>query len=189
MHWFTADLHLGHDNIRRYCNRPFDSVELMDARIITNWNSVIQPEDDVWIVGDFAFGKADAWSNYLSRLMGRKHLILGNHDREKIWSGPMIGQQFQTLTHYHELKIEDEEMDCEQLIVLCHYAFQTWNKSHHGSWHLHGHSHGTLPSPDTMARMDVGVDTNDFKPYSYEDVKRVMTRKVFKPVDHHGAKE
>jgi calcineurin-like phosphoesterase family protein len=80
-------------------------------------------------------------------------------------------------------------MGVKHKIVLCHYAFEVWNKRHFGSWCLHGHSHGTLPSPDHMARYDVGVDNNDYFPVSYEQVKFIMTRKVFKPIDHHGTKK
>ncbi len=32
--WFTSDTHFGHDAIRRYCNRPFASVEEMDDQLI-----------------------------------------------------------------------------------------------------------------------------------------------------------
>ena len=41
--FFTADLHLGHDNIRRHCRRPFGTVEEMDEAIIANWNGAVIP--------------------------------------------------------------------------------------------------------------------------------------------------
>ena len=59
-----------------------------------------------------------------------------------------------------------------QLIVLCHYSMRKWNKSHYGSWHLYGHSHGNLP-PLGLS-FDVGVDTNDYYPYSLDDVSNKM---------------
>ncbi len=37
-----------------------------------------------------------------------------------------------------------------------------------------------------MSRLDVGVDPRGMRPVSYDDVKAIMTKKVFKPVDHHG---
>jgi hypothetical protein len=36
--------------------------------------------------------------------------------------------------------------DFGQPIVLCHYAMRVWNRSHHGAWHLYGHSRGNLPA-------------------------------------------
>lgn len=55
-----------------------------------------------------------------------------------------------------------------------------------GSWHLYGHSHGNLPDDPNSLSFDVGVDTNNFKPYSLKDVERIMAGKTFKPIDHHG---
>lgn len=181
--WFTSDTHFGHKNILKYCNRPFKSIQEHDETLIMNWNSVVRPEDTIYHLGDFAFTDREKVKKILRRLMGNKHFIRGNHD--KVMKQEILGH-FVTHGDYKEIKVPDAEMDLRQVIVLCHYAFQVWNKSHHGSWHLHGHSHGTLPSPDHMARVDVGVDVWNYFPVSYEQIKQHMTRKVFKPVDHHG---
>jgi calcineurin-like phosphoesterase family protein len=183
---FTADLHLGHANIIKYCNRPFSNVEEMDEELIRRWNSVVEPGDKVYHLGDFCFVREVEKANYyLSRLNGHKFFLKGNHDKGR--HRPTRG--FSDLGHYYELKVEDKEMERKQLIVLCHYAFLVWNKSHHGSWHLFGHSHGTLPrwvEDDSRACMDVGVDSHDYYPVSYDNVKLIMAGKKFKPTDHHG---
>lgn len=72
-----------------------------------------------------------------------------------------------------------------QRIILCHYAFRVWNSSHHGSWHLYGHSHGSLPDDLGALSWDVGSDNNNFTPISFEQVKEIMSHKTFVPVDHH----
>lgn len=183
--WFTADTHFGHANIIKYCNRPFENAHENDEILTANWNSVVQPDDRIYHLGDFGFGSKGYMNKILNRLMGQKFFIRGNHD--KSIRGDVLNH-WEFDVPYYELKVDDEEMDVKQLIVLCHYAFEVWNKKHWGSWHLHGHSHGTLPSSDSQARLDVGVDNNDYFPVSYEKVKEIMTRKVFKPVDHHGRK-
>ena len=43
--FFTSDLHFGHKNIIRYDNRPFLSVEEMDAEIVRRWNAKVSPDD------------------------------------------------------------------------------------------------------------------------------------------------
>jgi calcineurin-like phosphoesterase family protein len=75
-----------------------------------------------------------------------------------------------------------------QDITLCHYALRVFNKSHHGSWHLYGHSHGTLPDDPNSLSFDVGVDCHNYFPISLDQVKKIMSKKTWKPIDHHGKK-
>jgi calcineurin-like phosphoesterase family protein len=80
--WGTGDTHFYHWNIGRpdYCNRPDDWQEL----IVERWNEVVQPEDWVLHVGDFAFGRDAKLHRIIkirTRLNGRILLIWGNHDR------------------------------------------------------------------------------------------------------------
>lgn len=79
MVYFTADLHLGHENIIHHCSRPFRTVEEMDRALIDAWNKRVGPEDTVYILGDLMFSCKDP-AGYLRQLAGKKHLILGNHD-------------------------------------------------------------------------------------------------------------
>lgn len=183
--FFTSDTHFGHFNIIRYCKRNFLSLEEMDQYIIKKWNEKIGHKDEVYHLGDFAIGSSRDVLKYRWQLNGNIYLLRGNHDRGV--KGDAL-TAFNWVKDYHELKINDREMGVKQKIILSHYAFLTWNNSHYGSWMLHGHSHGTLPESDKVARIDVGTDTNDFTPYSYEDIKFIMTKKVFKPIDRHGEK-
>ena len=52
------------------------------------------------------------------------------------------------------------------------------NRSHHGAWHLYGHSHGNLPDTRTSLSMDVGVDTHDFRPWHFDEINLLMTEKA-----------
>lgn len=74
-----ADTHFGHENIIKYCNRPFRDVEEMDKVLIKNWNETVSNDDVVLMLGDFAFGK-DKIEEYTPKLHGKKILIKGNHD-------------------------------------------------------------------------------------------------------------
>ena len=179
--FFIADTHFGHWKIVLHCKRPFSSIEDHDETLIANWNAVVpdDPKAIVYHLGDFAFAKKPRVLELLDRLHGTIYLLRGNHERSM--RGKEIFDRLGFIRDYFELKIRDEETGAKQLIVLCHYPFQTWNKRIHRSWHLHGHSHGRLPSGADMARMDVGVDARNFYPTSYSAVEEVMTRKVFKP--------
>lgn len=76
--FFIADTHFGDDNIRRYENRPFDTILEMNEALIKNWNSVVTGEDRVYVLGDFGADKNEA--DILVKLKGIKYLVKGNHD-------------------------------------------------------------------------------------------------------------
>lgn len=81
--WFTSDLHFGHRNIIKFCNRPWETVEEMDKALIENWNSVVGKNDIVFDLGDFAFAPNWRWKEIISQLNGKHYLILGNHEINK----------------------------------------------------------------------------------------------------------
>jgi len=189
--FFTSDTHFFHTNIIEYANRPFANVEDMNDEIIRNWNDTVPKDGIIYHLGDFALGNQTETLNILNRLNGQIYLIRGNHEKT-VMSKQFLRSKFAGIFDYVcELNVDDPEAtyvsgNGKQLIVLSHYAFEVWRNSHHGSWHLHGHSHNTLPTPDDKLRLDVGVDNPlcDFYPISYNRVKEHMKTKKFKPVNH-----
>jgi calcineurin-like phosphoesterase family protein len=176
--FFTADTHFHHANIIKYANRPFANVQEMDETIITNWNSKVKRDDIVYHDGDFVFGpnKIRDAANLRRRLNGRIHLIWGNHDNQN----PEFASIFDSAQDYLEISVN------KQRIILMHYAMRIWNKSHHGTWMLYGHSHGTLPDDPNLLSFDIGVDCHNFFPLSFDEVAAIMKKKTWKPIDHHG---
>lgn len=80
--YFIADTHFGDEDIIRYENRPFKDALEMDAYLINRWNSIVNKEDSVFILGDFAaYADIDKIKSILSALNGEKVLVMGNHDR------------------------------------------------------------------------------------------------------------
>ena len=84
-HWYTADTHFGHENVIKFCERPFANTGQMDQVLLTNLRDRVGPADDLWIVGDFAFGPRAKDARYLDEIFGqlpgaRRHLVVGNHD-------------------------------------------------------------------------------------------------------------
>lgn len=181
---FTSDTHWGHTNIIKYSNRPFDSVEDMNEALIANWNAVVKYDDTVYHLGDFAFLPYDNLKRTARRLNGTKHFIYGNHDKEihRHEADLIRSGTFASIQNYYELKHDG------QFIVLFHYGQRVWNKGHHGSIHLYGHSHGSLPPQGKS--VDVGVDckeiTHEYRPVSFDEVMAYMSKREFQAVDHHG---
>ena len=85
--FFTSDTHFYHGNIIRFCNRPFEDVEMMNETIISNWNNTVGLDDTVFHLGDFCLGGSAEWTKILDRLNGKIYLILGNHDLKNLRQG------------------------------------------------------------------------------------------------------
>ncbi len=182
MIYFTSDLHFSHKNIINACRRPFHSVENMEKLLIMNWNELVTPQDDIWILGDFSFAKKAKTAEIAGQLNGHKKLVMGNHDHESKSFYESIFEEVYDFGKEIKPLIDGQR----QRIVLCHYAMKTWNGSHYGAWNLHGHSHGTLEDDGNSLQHDVGVDVNGYYPISLDRVAKIMANKTFVPVDHHG---
>ncbi|MEM8654116.1 MAG: metallophosphoesterase [Pseudomonadota bacterium] len=162
--WYTADTHFGHENVMTFCDRPFSSVEEMDAVLIENMCDRVHDDDDLWIIGDFAFGPRSKDASYLrsvfDRLPGaRKHLIVGNHDREPTSSLP-----WDTVSPLVELR----DGPIKQMNTLCHYPMITWNHARRGALKLFGHVHNNwLGSRNSV---NVGVDVWDYAHVQFDDI-------------------
>ncbi|MDO8610978.1 MAG: phosphoesterase [bacterium] len=184
-YFWTADFHLNHKNVIKYSQRPFKDVEEMNETIISNWNKVVKNEDIVYFLGDYAFGNAKFIAETLRQLKGNIKFLWGNHEKplkqfaRGISNYPDLQDRLEFLGDYKEVKIN------EQFIVMCHYAFKVWNKSHFGSWNLFAHSHGSLKDDINSLSIDVGVDCHNFTPINFEQIKEIMSKKCWKPIDHH----
>ena len=159
-------------------------MEDMNEGLIANWNSRVRNGDTVFHCGDFAFTKDHgAISAIVKRLNGHIFLIRGNHDCDKVikkvegfaWVGARYQNKF--------AKVD------KQLVFCSHYAHRVWDHAQHGAFHVFGHSHNGLADDPTMLSCDVGVDAWNCFPVSFEELREVMAKKVFVPVDHHGKAE
>lgn len=169
--WLISDTHFNHANILRFTTkdgekcRPFPSLSDMNEKMIYEWNSVIKPQDKVYHLGDVFFGRQDEADTLLSRLMGHKRLIVGNHDTiygkgnvlqkhfQKIflwrkWSGMAL-----LLTHVpvHESVLGEDRFSGEDFINV----------------HGHTHNNGSPKGP----YKSVCVELTGYRPVHIEEVK------------------
>lgn len=164
----TSDTHFGHDNIIKYCNRPFSNSEEMNKSLIERWNSRVSEADTVVFLGDFAMGRGVTEQlivSILNRLNGYKFMILGNHDMPSKYSIGLKAivekNQLEKVTicneQIHSFKHGHVEFVC------CHYPLAEWDQKHRGSVNLHGHVHTEFNKHELhqmrqMHRYDIGVD-------------------------------
>lgn len=160
--FFTADEHFSHYNAIKYSNRPFKSVEEMNETLINNHNSIVGKDDITFHLGDFTLLNSIEWvhKDLIDQLNGEHIFLKGSHD---YW-----------MKDKNSLTLVDLMVD-NYHITLCHYCLRTWPRSHYNSWHLYGHSHGGLPSIGKSH--DVGVDNNNYYPFTFDQIKGIMKDK------------
>lgn len=131
--YFTADLHLGHENVIRYDNRPFSCAQEMDSVIIENWNSRVRKCDTVYVLGDVSWHREAETVSILESLNGRKILVKGNHDK----LSRKVQKMFDEVCDYKEIRLN------EKYVTLCHYPIPFFNRQHSGAYMFYGHVHNS----------------------------------------------
>jgi len=80
--WITSDLHLFHNKPFIYEPRGFNSVYEMNNAILYNWNSVVEPDDHVYCLGDLMLNNNEEGIRLIKQLKGNIHVVRGNHDSD-----------------------------------------------------------------------------------------------------------
>lgn len=188
--FWTSDTHWSHNNIIKYCKRPFSSVEEMNETLIKNWNSVVKSEDIVFHLGDFMFGNVNRFWDFRSRLNGKIYLIHGNHDYELMDKGNIEGG-FEMVVPQMKIVVDGQK------IYLNHFPMLTFDGIYKEKpcWQLFGHVHSSpiAVSPDIdrlkyllPTQYDVGVDNNNYTPISFEQVKEIINKQLQKAGKIHS---
>jgi calcineurin-like phosphoesterase family protein len=184
--WFTSDMHFGHANIITYSRRPFRDLDHMHGELIERWNEVVQPHDDVWVLGDVAMGSIEESLKLIPRLNGRKLLVTGNHDRCWAFHGakhePWI-QRYQDagFDEIHQGQVPFSLGD--QPVEMCHFPYRGDSQyedrylqarpQDNGKWLLHGHVHETWKQWGRM--INVGCDVWDYRPVASSELADLIT--------------
>ncbi len=177
--FFIADTHFGADTILCYENRPFASVEDMDACMIERWNQCVGQEDTVYVLGDFsAYMDAEKDRELLAKLNGMKILIIGNHDTHRSpeeWRRlgfqecspwPIIYKDFFMLSH-------------EPLYINTNMPYAN----------IYGHVHGNASYKDVSAQsICISVERIDYRPMEFTELWDKIKSAKGKAVDSAGSR-
>lgn len=141
---YISDCHFYHDNLcRNLDHRGFIDFEEMNEFMIKQWNSRVTPKDDVYILGDFCFGKGDAAERIIKQLKGKLHLIIGNHDRF-LQDKSFDRRLFRSIEPYSEIRDKGRTVILSHYPVFCYKG--QYRKNTDGSpatYMLYGHVHNT----------------------------------------------
>ncbi|MCS3893467.1 calcineurin-like phosphoesterase family protein [Bradyrhizobium japonicum USDA 38] len=167
--FFIADPHYFHaspdraDGIIGMCNRPFANGREMNEVMASSWRAVVQKDDDVICLGDFAHrAEPDALREMFDSLPGRKTLVIGNHDGPETRSLPWTD-----LKEIAYVNVETTKL------VVCHFPMLSWPGSRKPSTlMLYGHHHGKIPG--NRQSCDIGVDVMGWAPVRLSQIKAHM---------------
>lgn len=173
--WFTSDLHFSHDRDFVWQERGFNSIQEMNEKIIENFNSVIEPDDILYILGDCMLNDNEAGEKYLSQINGKKIFIRGNHDTDT-----RVEEIYKKYTD-EEIKWADMIKYKKKSIYLSHYPTIVTNA---GEWHnlvlnFYGHTHQkTNFYQDYVNMYHVGVDSHNCYPVLIDDAIEEIKTKI-----------
>lgn len=164
-----ADTHFGHENVIKYGNRPFQDALEMDEQLIASWNSVVDEDDLVYVLGDFTLSRRiDVIANLVNRLKGRKVLIMGNHDTRKPKDYVECG--FEVATR--------KPMMVEPGVILMHEPFSDPSFIVPNYIYFFGHVHNKKTLMDDYPNcMCVSVERIGYKPIDLDGCIRRLRKK------------
>jgi calcineurin-like phosphoesterase family protein len=179
----TSDTHFGHDREFLFSPRGFKSIEEHDAAVIANWNSVVQPDDIVYHLGDVMLNDNEHGLECLRQLNGQIKIIPGNHDTDR------------RLELYAQL----ENVEVLPVAITLKYKKYNFYLSHHPTLtsnlekapylrmhliNLYGHTHQQKHFFEDMPFMfHVGMDSNNNTPVLLDDAIQMMKDETQKCID------
>lgn len=161
--FFISDTHFGHENIIKYCDRPFTTVKEMNEKIIKNWNSVVKRDDIVYFLGDFCFGDVNP-EKMLKKLNGKKRMILGNHDRIK--GGVLTSLDFWKSVGFEI--VYDRPVVYNDYFILSHFPINGSGKNY-PFLNIHGHIHNSVLTNGNY--FNVCVEEINYTPISIDKIR------------------
>lgn len=187
-HYFISDLHFGHEREFIYKARGFDSIYDMNEEYVKRWNETVDNEDDVYILGDVILGAASN-IDYVKRLNGKLHIVLGNHDtanRERMY------KELPNVVEVAEVGIRFKYGKYH--FVLTHYPMLTGNLERESlkqmTCNIYGHTHQKSKFYEDRPYMYcVCADANGGYPEEIEEIILEMNRKVQECLEFLDAEE
>lgn len=175
--WFSSDWHFNHDREFIWKARGFSSVQDMNEAIIERHNSVITPEDTIYVLGDLMLGGQDTSGlDMIAAINGTKIIIAGNHDTDRRRQEYINKLGLQV---YDALRITHRGYH----FYLSHYPTLTANLEKESlkqcTLNLFGHTHQKERFYNDIPMMyHVGVDSHSCYPIGIDAIIAEMKEKV-----------
>jgi calcineurin-like phosphoesterase family protein len=163
--FLIADTHFGDDTIRRYENRPFSGVTVMDREMISRWNTTVSKDDIVYVLGDF--GAEGYEKSILTQLNGVKYLVKGNHDTKSNAAYRQFGFE----------EVYDHPIIIDGFWIFSHDALYVNSNMPYAN--LFGHVHNSPIVKNYSAQhYCVSAERINYTPIDFDDIKRKVKESV-----------
>ena len=188
--WLTSDWHFGHDREFIWGLRGFDCVNDMNDYLISAYNSVVKPEDDVYVLGDLILGDVHN-IDYVKQMNGKLHIVRGNHDTDNRW------EEYSKLPNVVEMQNAIYLKYKKHHFYLSHFPTLTGNLQKETitqmTLNLFGHTHqqtnfyNFVKSDDEVVEIlymyHVGVDSHNCYPILLDEIILQMHDKYKESID------
>ncbi len=184
MIYLSSDLHFNHSREFVYKPRGFDSVEDMNIAIVNNFNSIVTPEDDLYLLGDLMLGQdMEAGLELVRQLNGRIHIVRGNHDSDRRW------EAYRELPNVIEMAAAIYLHYRKYHFYLSHFPTLTGNLEKESlkqmTCNLFGHTHSKEHFFEDRPYMyNVAVDAHNCTPVLLDHIIVEMNEKVKECIDY-----
>lgn len=189
--FFTSDWHIGHFNVLKYDQRPFQDLNHMHRVLINNYNSTVPENGICYFLGDVGYCKGDIVGKIMAECHGTKILIIGNHDKN---THSMYAQGFDCVLNTAVFYIGTHRVSMSHCPLpgifresMADMPKQPKENNWHGEhknqmftsrdltvdFHLHGHIHSdnVVKPRQTDRQYDVGVRSNGYRPVSISQIE------------------
>jgi calcineurin-like phosphoesterase family protein len=158
--WVWSDIHFGHNNIIKYCNRPYPDVDLMNYSMLGNYLNVVKPNDIVIFGGDVGFMSEAKINEFLDQMPGYKIQIVGNHDLHR--SGKLYDLNFDERHLCMAVDVVDHNVEYQ--LLFTHYPMTNVPAGcHNCHGHIHQHTLGG-------SRTNLCVEHTNYSPKNLKDL-------------------
>ena len=158
MIFVIPDTHLGHESIKKYCNRPDNFEKLIEK----NWNEIITDNDTVLHLGDMALD--ECWIKRLGNWNGKKILVRGNHDEMPMDSYMKVG---------FTAVVEEITMNIDNLIILFSHRPKF---DHDCDINIHGHQHNLAVYDKKRLYLPLSIEHMGYKPLALDEFCRSIKK-------------
>lgn len=198
--FFWSDLHLFHEAVLSFDERPFDDLDHMHKSLIKNYNATVPSDGVCYFLGDVSFGSTAETKAIIDQMQGTKICIMGNHDKGMT---AMYNSGFDVVLYNATIYIAGQKVTLSHCPLRGvfredtskmrkHIPGENWHGEYElgdkfsvaddGQFHLHGHCHsrGTANGKEirTNRQYDVGCPGNGFRPVSASQIESWIMKEL-----------